>query len=193
MRSTRLVHTVAGYAGAVLLFCAAAFGTASVAAGQSNDAPGGKPEQNPPAVSSGQVRLLDYGIYKTGQVRRERAPTHVSGWRNLIDGLTLQRATDQILAQPGLSFGIRYQITDPALVGKRLTRRLIFPPMTNPKTGKTATSIVSYSTGIGGAPMFSLFSFDYRWEMAEGIWRFQLLDGDKVLLEKQFRVIIAIN
>lgn len=151
-----------------------------------------KPAPLPLKIAADKVKIIDFGIYQTSRVRRQAAPNHVSGWRNIIAGLRLIRATDRILAQAKLSFGIRYELKDPSLAGRPLTRRLIFPPMTNPKNGKTATSLSSRTIGRPGT-MFSLFTFDYGWEMTDGIWRFQLLDGDRVLLDKSFRVIVAIN
>ena len=41
--------------------------------------------------------------------------------------------------------------------------------------------------------LYDGYRFDYDWEMAEGIWTFQILHNGKVIGEKKFKVIIPMN
>jgi len=139
------------------------------------------------------VKVVDFGIYFHRTIRTEAAPQHISKQRNIVENIRLKQKTEKILAQTGLSFGVRYRIVDPALYGKRLTKRIVFPPMTNPETGETANNISDTTIISSDAEQYDGYGFDHRWEMVEGTWRFQLLDGNKVIFEKKFEVVIAIN
>lgn len=147
-----------------------------------------------PAVAQAEaVKLIDYGIYAHSTTRTEAAPNHISKQRNIVDNIQLKQKTNKILAQTGLSFGVRYRLVDPALYGKTLTKRVVFPPMTNPKTGETATNISDTTTISSNAEQYDGYGFDHGWEMVEGTWRFQLLDGKRVIFEQKFEVVVAIN
>ncbi len=138
------------------------------------------------------VDVREFGIYRLRITGYTKAPQDVAGERFLADNVELYRKTKQILAQPKLTFGFGYLITDPTLIGKRLTLQLVFPEMTNPATGKRATSLTDSFVAMPGMRR-ELFRFDHTWEMAEGIWVYRLKHGDKVLATIRFKVIVALN
>lgn len=147
-----------------------------------------------PAAQASQVDIKDYGFYDLSVDGSVPAPDDVSGTRNVVSNIRLQRQTDEIDAQLGRSFGLRFRIADPALVGQTLTLRTIFPPLTNPESKRTMTTqdrpfAVSSTADV----LYDGYRFDYDWEMAEGIWTFQVLHNGKVIGEKKFKVIIPMN
>ena len=147
-----------------------------------------------PALAKGPMQVIDFGIYKLHVNSTIKAPGDVSLERNVVSNIKLARQARKIMAQPGRSFGFRFRITDPALVGKRLTLRTLFPKLTNPKTGRSAVSQDRTFVAQGlHITYYDGYRFDYRWEMAEGIWRFQLLDGARVLSEQRFQIIVPLN
>jgi hypothetical protein len=157
---------------------AAAFATALMAA---------------PAQAS-QIEIKDYGFYDLSVDGSVPAPEDISGERNIVSNIRLNRQTDEIDAQLGRSFGFRFRIADPKLVGQTLTLRTIFPPLTNPKTGKTMTTQDrSFVVSSTGELLYDGYRFDYDWEMAEGIWTYQILNNGRVIAEKKFKVIIPMN
>lgn len=144
--------------------------------------------------TKGAVVVIDYGIYTLNVTRTVKAPGDISLERNVVSNIKLMRRARQIMAQPGRSFGFRFRVTDPALIGKRLTLRTIFPKMTNPANGKSATH--NDRPFVANSPTtvhYDGYRFDYRWEMAEGIWKFQLLDGNRVVAEQTFKIIVPLN
>ena len=145
-----------------------------------------------PASASGQVEIQDYGFYNLSVDGSVPAPDDVSGTRNIVSNIRLQRQTDEIDAQLGRSFGFRFRIADPALHGQTLTLRTIFPPLTNPESKRTMTTQDRNFTATGES-VYDGYRFDYDWEMAEGIWTFQILHNGKVIGEKKFKVIIPMN
>lgn len=149
---------------------------------------------NPSAKESPQAKIVDYGIYDMKVTGYVPAPQDVAQSRFTAANVRLARKTTKILAQPHLAFGIRYRITDPALVGATITARVVFPKMTNPKTGQSATSVsTQLQVPATGEVLTDFFRFDYRWEMAEGDWAFQVLHNGKIIVEQRFKVILGLN
>jgi hypothetical protein len=145
-----------------------------------------------PAWASGQVEIKDFGFYDLSVDGSVPAPEDISGSRNVVSNIRLQRQTEEIDAQLGRSFGFRFRVTDPALMGKQLTLRTVFPPLTNPESKRTMTT--QDRPFIGSSELlYDGYRFDYDWEMAEGIWTFQILHNGKVIGEKKFKVIIPMN
>ena len=145
-----------------------------------------------PVHASGQVEIQDYGFYDLSVDGSVPAPGDISGSRNIVSNIRLQRQTEEIDAQLGRSFGFRFRITDPALYGQTLTLRTIFPPLTNPESKRTMTTQDRPFTATGES-VYDGYRFDYDWEMAEGIWTFQVVHNGKVIAEKKFKVIIPMN
>jgi hypothetical protein len=140
------------------------------------------------------ITILDYGIYEHRVDRFEAEPRHVSRERVIVSGVVLLRKADEIDAQPGRMFGFQFRVTDPALVGRTLRLRRIVPPLTNPATGETATTIerdvvVTHDNQL----VLNAYRFDHGWEMAEGLWRFQVLLDGAVIAEKAIKIVVPIN
>ena len=145
-----------------------------------------------PAQASGQVEIKDFGFYDLSVDGSVPAPEDISGSRNIVSNIRLQRQTEEIDAQLGRSFGFRFRVTDPALHGQTLTLRTIFPPLTNPESKRTMGT--QDRTFVGTSELlYDGYRFDYDWEMAEGIWTFQVLHKGRVIAEKKFKVIIPMN
>jgi len=145
-----------------------------------------------PAQASGQVHIEDYGFYDMSVDGSVPAPEDISGSRNIVSNIRLQRQTEEIDAQLGRSFGFRFRIADRSLHGRQLTLRTIFPPLTNPESKRTMVTQDRPFTASNEL-LYDGYRFDYDWEMAEGIWTFQILHNGKVIGEKKFKVIIPLN
>ena len=140
------------------------------------------------------IAIVDHGIYEHRVERFEAEPTHISRERVIVSGVTLLRQADEVDAQPGRMFGFRFRVADPSLVGRTITIRRIVPPLTNPSTGETATTIErDVVVANGGQVFLNAYRFDYGWEMAEGVWRFRVLHQGKVIAEKAIKVIVPMN
>ena len=98
-----------------------------------------------------------------------------------------------ILGQIGASFGLEVDLHDFPPGPVVLTIRTLRPPLTNPETGKTTGSDVYDWTVTGRRALYFGFTFDHKWEIAEGMWTKQILYNGKVLVEKKFKVVVAIN
>jgi hypothetical protein len=146
------------------------------------------------AGEAGRIAIVDFGIYEHRVERIEPEPRHVSRERVIVTNVTLLRSADEVDAQLGRMIGFQFRVTDPSLVGKTLTVRRIVPPLTNPATGETATTIErDIVVAHEGQLMLNAYRFDYDWEMAEGVWRFQVLHEGRVIAEKTIKVVLAMH
>ena len=138
------------------------------------------------------ARIVDYGLYTYNDRGLVEAPDDISGWRFTATNVRLLRLTQTILAQPGLTFGMRFRVSDARLIGKTLALVIRFPTMTDPATGRSGNVLV-YRFVARGIERRQLFRFDHMWEMAQGRWTMTLLDGRRTVAEVPFSVVVALN
>lgn len=138
--------------------------------------------------------LHAYGEYdsrRSGElIQREKT---ASGVVTPVARYRLIRKNDVILAQLGGSFGFEVDLHDFPPGPVTLTIRTLRPPLTNPETGRTTTEDVYDWTVTGRNALYFGYTFDHKWELAEGIWTKQILYNGKVLVEKKFKIVIALN
>ena len=106
---------------------------------------------------------------------------------------TSRRPTPNILARLIL-FALCLALPGAATAQTAKPAANVFPKMTNPKTGQSATNVsTQLQVPATGETLTDFFRFDYRWEMAEGIWAFQVIHKGKVIAEQRFKVILGLN
>jgi hypothetical protein len=147
----------------------------------------------PAAAKNNGIEIVDYGIYDHTITAVVPEPKDVAGERTTVADVRLREKTDLIDAQKSRMFGFQFRVTDPALYGKVLTTRKLVPKLTNPKTGRSATSVEGEVIAGPETIFLNAYGFDYDWERAEGEWTFQVLLDGKVLAEKKFKVILPLN
>ena len=148
----------------------------------------------PPAAANDRgIEIVDYGVYDHTVTQVIPEPKDVAGERTTVANVRLREKTDLIDAQKSRMFGFQFRVTDPALYGKTLTTRKIVPKLTNPKSGRSATTVEGEIIAGPDTLFLNAYGFDYDWERAEGEWTFQVLLDGKVLAEKKFKVILPMN
>lgn len=148
--------------------------------------------QTAAAEPSGKVVTFGrYEIVETG--RPEKAERTVAGEVKPVETRRLIEQTDQIVGLLGNTFGFELDLAGLPPGPVMLTVRTIHPPLTNSETGKTMT-VSEYDWAVAGREkVYFGFTFDYRWEIAEGYWTKQVLYNGKVLAEKKFKVVVPLN
>lgn len=132
-----------------------------------------------------------YEIVETG--RPEKAERTVAGEVKPVETRRLIEQTDQIVGLLGNTFGFEIDFTGLPPGPINLVIRTIHPALTNSDTGKTMT-VSEYDWAVAGREkVYFGFTFDYRWEIAEGTWTKQVIHNGKVLAEKKFKVIVPLN
>jgi hypothetical protein len=147
----------------------------------------------PAAASDRGIEIVDFGVYDHTVTQVIPEPKDVAGERTTVADVRLREKTDLIDAQKSRMFGFQFRVTDPALYGRTLTTRKIVPKLTNPKTGRSATTVEGEVVAGPDTVFLNAYGFDYDWERAEGEWTFQVLHEGKVLAEKKFKVILPMN
>ncbi len=118
---------------------------------------------------SGSLKVFDYGIYGPDRNNPE---------------LLIQ--TNKVPAVLGTVFGIRARLfgDSPELY----TYKWSFPEMQNPADGRIWTEMTGTQDLEGGGVHPFLVRINNDWEAVPGDWTIQILNGERVVLEKTFRI-----
>ena len=139
------------------------------------------------------VEFTEFGLFSTVRVKQVPQPISVSGKMTLVAHIRLLKKTRLIVGQLGRSFGFRYRLHG-LPPGARISIRTIHPKLTHPVTGKSMTySLRTRLATPNGALSYTGYTFDHRYELAEGIWKFQIIYNGKVIGEQSFRVVLLVN
>lgn len=140
------------------------------------------------------ISIKNYGHYQTRNTGKSiRKPRTASGEVSPVSKQKLVKRTTKIFGQLGRSFGVEIDLNGFDKSPVRLTIRTIHPPITNPKTGKTTRiSVYDWDVAVRQNVYFG-YTFDYSWELAEGVWIQQFLYKGRLLAQKRFRVVIPLN
>jgi hypothetical protein len=118
---------------------------------------------------SGSLKVIDYGIYGPDRNNPE---------------LLIQ--TNKVPAVLGTVFGIRARFFGDS--SQLYTYKWSFPEMRNPADGRVWTEMIATQKLEGGEVHPFLVRINNDWEAVPGDWTIQLLNGERVVLEKTFRV-----
>ena len=146
------------------------------------------------AAAEPRGKIASYGRYEIVEAGRpEKAERTVAGEVKPVQTRRLIQQTDEVVGQLGDTFGFEVDLEGLPPGPVNLVVRTIHPPLTNADTGKTMT-VSEYDWPVAGrSKVYFGFTFDYRWEIAEGTWTKQLVYDGKVIAEKKFKVIVPLN
>lgn len=147
-----------------------------------------------PAFADPTVDITGYGRYETERTgQRVKRPKTASGEVTPVRRRRLVKKTTTIFGQLDRSFGIELDLNGFPSGPVTLTIRTLHPPLTNPKTGRTLAAS-EYNWDVSGRKgIYFGFTFDYRWELAEGTWVQQIWYKGKLLAQKKFKVVVPLN
>ena len=139
-------------------------------------------------------KIVSYGRYEIVETGRpEKAERTVAGEVKPVETRRLIQQTDEVVGQLGNTFGFEVDLEGLPPGPVNLLVRTIHPALTNSETGRTMTVSEYDWPVVGRNQVYFGFTFDYRWEIAEGIWTKQLVYNGKVIAEKKFKVIVPLN
>ena len=146
------------------------------------------------AAAEPSAKIVTYGRYEIVETgRAEKAERTVAGEVKPVENRRLLEQTDTIVGQIGNTFGFEIDIHGLPEGSVNLVIRTIHPKLTNSETGKTLT-VSEYDWPVAGREkVYFGFSFDHRWEIAEGIWTKQVVYNGKVIAEKKFKIVVPLN
>lgn len=134
-------------------------------------------------TAPGAVEDLEIGIFCTEDTGDQvPAPGSVAGHTNIVAGIEHRAATQVVPVVPDLTFGFRGRFVEAA---PDAVFRITHPPFRG--SGATEQFFLK-DIGAGGVET-GLYAFDEPYEEVVGVWRMEVLDGDRTLLSATFRVV----
>lgn len=132
------------------------------------------------------------GIYVVKSQEETNDPNTAAGFRHLSNGFKSVMRTHTIPAKIGLRFGFKFIVHgEPQGAEVALKRVDIFPEkgLKNPDKKETTYREEYETNRIIGDESSAGYVFDHDWEMVQGVWKFQLWDGDRKLAEESFTIV----
>jgi len=152
-------------------------------------APGGAGAVVENKVRAAQVVL--YGTYETLQRKDHQDALAGSVSIDTVGGVYFTTVTDQILASPGVGFGLQFVIhassADAPVVVETVIR---FPEggLRLPDGSVRALHVVPVTVVPGRATLHG-FRFDHGWEITPGEWQFEIHHNNRTLVSRSFDVV----
>ena len=100
----------------------------------------------------------------------------------VISNIAFIDESNIVPAVKGTRFGLSYDVTGE---DTQVIHQISFPPMTDPKTGKTVESI-TYNQAITTGNTFFGYYLSEDWEVVPGKWTFSVIMDDDVVLTEEF-------
>ena len=131
------------------------------------------------------IGAVEVGVFCTEDTgERIEAPGSVAGHSNIVREIELRAETLVVPVSPDLTFGFRALVLEEA---PGAVLRIGHPPF----RGNGATEQWFAKDIRANDVAHALYTFDRSYEMVEGPWRFEILDGERTLLSVAVRVVPA--
>jgi hypothetical protein len=137
------------------------------------------------------INILDFGQLTTDGEEKENSKNSPSGYFLRPEIIKFTGTTDKIKGIKGVKFGIQYFVkgfTDDRDDVTFLCK-ICHPTMTHPRTKEKIESVTERKTTYLNENNFDYFHFEFDWEIVTGRWTFEIIEGDRTLLTKEFQVI----
>ncbi|QKE63408.1 DUF3859 domain-containing protein [Aquipseudomonas campi] len=125
---------------------------------------------------------IEYGVFATQF--KDPQP----GERVLTRANQQIEQTEQVPAQLGTKFGMRYRLAGKTESGEPLTLMYFTPGLIGPDGRRQDKIEVVQKLAPGAAQDVMAFEFTERHEVVPGEWRFMVFQGDRKLVEQSFLV-----
>ena len=136
-------------------------------------------------VEPGVVADLEVGIFCTEETgERTPAPGSVAGHSNTVANIEHRAETFVVPVVPELTFGFRARFLQDA---PEAVFRITHPPF----RGSGATEQWFLKGMVADGVETGLYAFDEPYEMVTGLWRMEVVDGDRTLFAASFRTVPA--
>ena len=137
------------------------------------------------------VQLLNFGSLIAFDEERTFTNESLTGYYIHSSGINFINQLDTLESAIGLSFGIEYYLegfNNSQHEDVHFISRIIHPTITNPTSNESISETVERKYTYLNEANYDYFQFEYDWEVKSGIWTFQVIEDDTVLLEKRFTI-----
>jgi hypothetical protein len=141
----------------------------------------------PPKITG--AKVLEFGVYTSTVVSREKSPTVADGIKDRATDFKLVRKSTLVDARLGTSIGLKYVLRGtPKGATVSIEVAVTHPPLVNPETGQSMTYSTATFERVLDQPEHALWSFDTPGDLVPGEYLIELVSEGKVLAKKVFRV-----
>jgi hypothetical protein len=140
------------------------------------------------------IELLEFGVFKKsseGNFLEDDEDCPVGYYIRTKD-IELVKQTETIYAMIGTVFGIKYKLNSKF---KGATAyfdcTIIHPELIKPGSNKGFTETSEFKFNSVDDVNFDFFEFENSWELKAGKWSFQIIEDEKLLLNKEFTIEIV--
>jgi len=138
-----------------------------------------------------EIELLNFGSLTADieeKVKNNYSPT---GYFLYPKNIEFTEKTDKLKGYLGLKFGIEYFIKG-HLNSKKdditFCCRILHPQITNPESNVKYSETTETKNNCLNEINFDYLFFEYDWEVKQGVYTFQIIENDCILLEKTFEI-----
>ena len=135
------------------------------------------------------IVLTGFGICEVTNEVPEFNQHSPTGYFLLSNTISFLLKTDTIQLQKGLRFGIEYALKGIEEKNAEVFDvRIVYLLLKNSTTGASSVDVIETKAGCIDETNFDYFHFEHSWEMQPGKWIFQVIQSDRLLLEKEFNL-----
>jgi hypothetical protein len=139
-----------------------------------------------------EIELLNFGSLTTDTEEKEINKNSPTGYFLYPTKIEFETKTDRLQGYQGLKFGIEYFIKgQDANEDDDVTFccKILHPQLTNSATNEQFTETTEIKNNYLNETNFDYLFFEYDWEVKKGIYTFQIIEENKILLEKAFEIV----
>jgi hypothetical protein len=134
------------------------------------------------------IQILERGVYRAQTIGRINA-LGTMGFVNAVRNARLISSTTSVMGMIGVRFGLRYVVLSESRGARASLKFVITLPsggLRNPATGQLFFQSEHSVTVPFGTVRYWEYHFQHQWEIAPGLWRFEIWDGTNKLGEQEF-------
>jgi hypothetical protein len=138
-----------------------------------------------------EIDLLNFGSLTTDTEEKRASKQSPTGYFLYPTRLRFIDKTDKLQGFKGLKFGIEYFIkghTTSKYDDVAFSCRILHPQLTNPETKEQFSETTEAKNDFLNNTNFDYLFFEYDWEVEKGIYTFQIIEHDRIFLEKSFEI-----
>ncbi len=143
----------------------------------------------PAAAKITGAKVLEFGVYTSTVISREKSPTIADGIKDRARDFKLVRKSTLVDARLGTGIGMTYVLLGTPKGGNvSIEVAVSHPAMVNPETKQSMTRSSAVFERVLGQPEHAVWSFDTPEGLVPGEYVIELVSEGRVLAQKTFRV-----
>ena len=138
------------------------------------------------------VEVVQFGIFTADKLKSQRDQN--GQLHSIIGDVHLKDATTTVPADAGVKFGIKFRVIGEPDGKPVAIRKVMIYPQPGLRAPNAPEPLLRSEDPISptiGETVYIGFEFDDPWEQVPGVWTMQLWQGDRMLAEQRFTVLVG--